>query len=64
MTSSQERNGFAFECNACGEVIDPPTLGRGSAPRDFQESWTEAKAKGWVARKSGNDWQHICPDCC
>jgi hypothetical protein len=63
MTSSRERNGFAFCCDVCGDVIDPPTLGRGSAPRDFEESLTEAKAKGWRAVNIRGEWQHLCPDC-
>lgn len=63
MTSSRERNGFAFECDACSEVLGPPALGRGSAPRDFEESLAEAKAKGWRAVKVGDEWEHRCPDC-
>ncbi len=65
MTASKTKDGFEFCCDSCGEIIDPPKLGRGSEPRDFHESWADAKAKGWRAVKdSRGEWCHECPTCC
>lgn len=67
MSSTKTKSGFAFECDGkdCGEAFEPPTLGRGSAPRNFSESLEDAKEEGWVARKDQktNEWRHFCPDC-
>jgi predicted RNA-binding Zn-ribbon protein involved in translation (DUF1610 family) len=63
MTSAKATDGFEFQCDVCGEVIDPPRPGLGSAPRDFMESWEEAKAKGWRAVKVRDGWEHKCPKC-
>ena len=64
MTAEKSTDGFTFCCDSCGEVLDPPKLGRGSAPRDFQESWADAKAKGWRAIKNNREqWEHRCAEC-
>ncbi len=63
MASSQTKDGFEFSCDACGEVFTPPRLGRGSAPRDFQDSLADAKAAGWRAVKVGDCWEHRCNSC-
>lgn len=69
MTSERTSDGHAFCCDKCGDVLDPPKLGRGSAPRDWHESWEEAKRLGWKASKgpprNGRDgeWRHHCPTC-
>jgi hypothetical protein len=64
MTSSSCRDGFEFSCDDCGTVWSPPKLGRGSAKRDFMESWELAKDEGWRAFKGARDeWQHRCPEC-
>jgi hypothetical protein len=64
MTSQLTKDGFEFSCDACGEVWSPPKLGRGSAPRDFHESWEEAKSAGWrtIQNKRG-EWEHLCSNC-
>ena len=64
MTAEKSSDGFTFCCDKCGEVLDPPKLGRGSAPRDFMESWADAKDKGWraVILNCGT-LEHRCPDC-
>lgn len=65
MTATKVRDGFEFECDACNDVWHPPALGRGSAPRDFTESFGLAKEAGWRAFKNKNDiYEHRCPDCC
>lgn len=40
MSSTKTKSGFAFECDGkdCGEAFEPPTLGRGSAPRPFPKA--------------------------
>lgn len=63
MTSARTKDGFEFSCDVCGETIDPPRLGRGSEPRDYLESFEEAKAKGWRAVKTAKGWEHRCGDC-
>jgi hypothetical protein len=63
MSSESRKDGTEFFCDLCGDVIEPPRLGRGSAPRNFQESWEEAKEAGWRAVKSGEHWLHRCPSC-
>jgi hypothetical protein len=64
MTGSLARDGFEFECDVCGEVWSPPRLGRGSAGRDFRESWAMAKNDGWACFKDEKDkWWHRCPAC-
>lgn len=65
MTSYRVKSGFAFECDGCGEVYEPPQLGRGSAPRTFSESLEDAKQDGWVARKdpTKKEWTHFCGRC-
>jgi hypothetical protein len=67
-TPTRTTDGFEFSCDACGEVWSPPSLGRGSAPRDFFESWQDAKASGWRAvpikgRDKAPTWEHRCSDC-
>ena len=52
-----------LDCDACPEVYEPATLGRGSAQREWSEMWAYARAAGWRARKVGEDWKHFCPDC-
>ena len=64
MTSTKTSNGFEFSCDSCGEVWSPPRMGRGSASRDFLESWEDAKKDGWRAKKSPKgEWLHYCEDC-
>ena len=63
MSSERNSDGFVFSCDYCGEVFTPPKLGRGSSPRDWQESWQEAKEAGWRAQKWKGDWEHRCPNC-
>lgn len=64
MSSSPASYGFEFSCDSCGEVWEPPKLGRGSLRRDFSECWEMAKEDGWRAFKdSRGEWQHRCQDC-
>jgi hypothetical protein len=64
MTSSACRDGIEFSCDTCDEVWTPPRLGRGSEPRDWNESWNAAKAAGWRAIKNKRgEWEHACPEC-
>lgn len=44
-----------FECDECGDAFE----NEGS----FGEVWAEAKEEGWIARKDGDYWRHICPSC-
>lgn len=30
---------------------------------EFPGALAKLKAHGWKARKVGDEWQHICPDC-
>ena len=30
---------------------------------NFAGALAKAKAHGWVVRKVGDEWQHLCPDC-
>lgn len=64
MSQSKTSDGFEFDCDSCGEVFSPPQLGRGSASRDFTESWEDAKRSGWRCfRNKKGDWEHKCPKC-
>lgn len=64
MTASQVRDGFEFSCDVCDETFSPPRLGRGSEPRDFQESLALAKDAGFRAVNVGNGrWEHRCSTC-
>jgi len=68
MSSEKCRDGFEFACDACGNELSPPRLGRGSESRSWHECWELAKEKGWCAvkvkSKSGkDDWEHRCPAC-
>jgi len=65
MSSSLARDGFEFECDVCGDAWSPPRLGRGSAGRDFRESWELAKSDGWGCFKNAKttQWWYRCPSC-
>src|SRR3974390_31040 len=64
MSGSLARDGFELECDVCGAVGSPRSLGRGSAPRNFQESWAMAKNDGWACFKNEKgQWWHRCPSC-
>lgn len=63
MSSERGSSGFQFICDSCGEVFTPPKLGRGSASRDWSESWQEAKSEGWRAVKVWDKWEHRCRTC-
>jgi hypothetical protein len=49
---------IVFECDGqyCTEFLE-------SGTRDFSEAVDELNEAGWVARKSNDQWLHICPDC-
>ena len=64
MTAEKGSDGHTFICDECGQFLAPPKLGRGSEPRDWKESWQDAKAQGWRAVKgSRGEWGHRCSDC-
>lgn len=48
---------LACECNECGEEYYGGTLD------DFREFVEELKSAGWLIRKDGDEWQHICDEC-
>lgn len=60
MTIERNRWGFdgeiTFECDSCGEEIHTDEA-------DFQSALAVMKAEGWTSKKTGADWEHICPDC-
>jgi hypothetical protein len=65
MSVEKHRDGFAFVCDECGEVIKPP---RSTASLSFQECLDLAKEKGWRAvsvhsKAGGRDWEHRCGNC-
>jgi hypothetical protein len=47
---------IVFECDVCGQTLEPDT-------RDFGEALRTLKNESWSARKIGMDWVHACPDC-
>jgi hypothetical protein len=48
---------LCVECNDCGEK------NYGGSQDDFREFVQEIKRAGWLVRKVGDEWQHICPPC-
>ena len=71
MSHERTSHGYTFACDTpgCGNTIEPTPLARGSAPRDFQDSFADAKEAGWRAVKvvaqsgRGPQWEHRCPAC-
>lgn len=63
MSAKQTKNGFEFECDACGETFTLPRLGLGSSQRDFAESLASAKEAGFRAVNVDGEWQHRCASC-
>lgn len=57
---SIEREGWdgpiTFCCDSCGELDETHCS-------DFPSALAKYKAHGGVARKVGDDWQHLCKDC-
>lgn len=47
---------ITFICNNCGDKL--PTQ-----EDHFPAALEVLKKEGWIARKSGKDWEHYC-DCC
>lgn len=47
---------IAFECDACGDVLE-------TGEKEFGEAKAFLDAEGWRARKIGTDWIHRCPEC-
>ncbi len=45
-----------FECDGCGEILDPNTA-------NFTEATHEVDEAGWSYRKIGEKWVHKCLDC-
>lgn len=58
MTVSREQGIVVFQCDGkrCAEIYEADT-------KDFNEALNEFRETGWVTRKIGNDWLHVCPDC-
>jgi hypothetical protein len=63
MTTQRIKGEIVFSCDRCSETFEPPRLGTGSAQRDWNDTWEDAKRAGWRALKNGKDWEHVCPDC-
>lgn len=53
---SKNKNGISFSCDSCPDGIETDT-------DEFDEAMDFLREQGWVARKSGNTWQHLCPAC-
>jgi hypothetical protein len=47
---------IVFECDSCNEVLETETS-------DFVEALMILKREEWDARKIGDLWIHICPEC-
>lgn len=60
MTIERERfdGMITFVCDAprCNEICE-------TYCEDFGSALAKAKSRGWVARKEGRDWVHLCGDC-
>lgn len=53
----QSYNGpITFCCDECGELDDTHCS-------DFSSALAKVKSHGWIARKFGDDWLHMCADC-
>lgn len=70
MSTFPTKTGVGFRCDACGDEWEPPLLGLGSAPRDFNESRTLCLADGWKSvqvrtkvKGRSFEWENRCPEC-
>jgi hypothetical protein len=52
----RQRGKIIFECNVCGQSLEPDTA-------DFNEAKRTLDDNGWRARKIGSDWLHGCDKC-
>jgi hypothetical protein len=48
---------IAFECDRCGRELDTGT-------DEWIEALVELRSNEWKSRKVGEEWTHLCPDCC
>ena len=53
----RQKDGFAIECEACGEADETYDVG------SFEEAWALFRRLGWAARQSAGVWSHKCPKC-
>lgn len=55
-----EKYGYNIEmiCDLCDTG-----MGDVYSADDFDVLIKDAKEQGWKMRRSGNSWEHICPDC-
>lgn len=56
MLNQSSKDGFSVSCDSCPEVVDLET-------KDFGEALNKMRELGWVAIRTGNAWEHECPDC-
>lgn len=47
---------ITFACDECGEVDE-------TRCREFDGALAKVKSHGWVARKEGEEWLHLCGGC-
>ena len=53
----RSKDGIAFECDMCGEVLETNT-------KEFNEARDTLRSNGWISKRSvGDGWAHFCPDC-
>jgi hypothetical protein len=51
------QGGFVvFECDGCDDVLN-------TQESEFNVAFQEFRAERWIAKKVGEDWLHLCPDC-
>lgn len=53
----REYGKIAFACDKCSDE----TKAFDSEDFDILRDW--ARERGWKTVKSGNEWEHYCPDC-
>lgn len=53
----REKGELIAECTECGTEF------AGGVEDDFRAFIQSMKAAGWLVRKDGEDWEHLCEDC-
>lgn len=57
MSITRDRGNIVFECDHCGEILEPEL-------KNFNEAQTNAREEGWIARKVGNEWYNFDTEEC
>jgi hypothetical protein len=53
----RQKDGYAVECEACGEADETYDV------RSFSDAWNLFKSLGWRAHNTSDAWTHKCPAC-